>query len=165
MGKRFPHPLPLPSSSNLDKTVAPLALPATDEKLLLLCQTDEDTGSDKQPDPGFSFRLQQQTDRGKERRREGEREGSMSPSLSPACQSLITPCSEPVIKAESSPPHPHLLCNSTCVIAAPNLFSAASVGSQPASPIGLRGQTTGGSRVLANSVNDPSNTAHHQELD
>lgn len=56
--------------------------------------------------------------------------------VSPPLPNLITPCSEPVIKAESSPPHPHLLCNSTCIIAAPNLFSTASAGSQPASPIG-----------------------------
>lgn len=64
-----------------------------------------------------------------------------APSLSPSFLSplnLITPCSEPVIKAESSPPHPRLLCNSTCIIAAPNLFSVASAGSQPASPIGLQ---------------------------
>lgn len=57
---------------------------ATDEKLLLLCQTDEDRGSDTQPDPGvrpYSTAVNRKRE-GKERRRdrkkEGGREGGMS---------------------------------------------------------------------------------------
>lgn len=63
---------------------------ATDEKLLLLCQTDEDKGSDTQPDSGVSLystaanRERGNESRGEERRRERDRkrEGCLTPSSS-----------------------------------------------------------------------------------
>lgn len=59
---------------------------ATDEKLLLLCQTDEDRGSDTQPDPGVRlYTVQQLIERGKRERRgeEGGREGGREGCLFP----------------------------------------------------------------------------------